>query len=1207
MALKVKLILDNQVSRGLTKVGAQIKSLSIDFIKYSAIATAAIAGTALKLETDLEYGLAEISTLMTDITDRDVKRMRSELQKLGRDSGQAIKPLLKARYDIVSAGFVSAAQSAMVLNQSVKLAVGGVTSAAQAADIMTTALNSYSYAAEDSAYVSDILFTTVRLGKTTMNELATSMGQMLPIARASNVSLADASASLALVTANGLDTAIAATALKNGFKALAAPSNHAKQALADAGITLKYLNDGTLDLIKTMEQFKGRDFSEFRDLIPDIRAINALLLMANNLDRLNSFMQQTRNSAGATEVAFDKMMNTFKVKGQRILRSLETPMQELGAVLIKKLTPFVDEAIRILGRLGDIGWDKIFADISNRWTTFSPLFQNLLTATLSSVPILFKHFFGLAVQAGITAFKIGWATGISINDLIASSFNKGAVKEMFTKLGDEATLAFFRKSDWSSLGGDVQKAFEDALNVFETGGVDIAKQVTASDLLSDDLSKDVRDRLFDAINILQESRGAKGVVEFLTATDLLPNNIGKDVKENVEKSLLLMKDSKFKIGLKPFLDATALLPDDLAGDVRELIKSAFLAINTGDADMHAVGIAMIQDLGKGLNADQLKQSLGAVREQFTNVVDKEGIDKKMQGVYKNIVDAIDAINNELGTGIKPIDYSNEDALDKATRLVKEAKEEETQYIIDGALKSQAIMNRIIAENQMSEETYYSFINAIKVKAYDDDTRMNENLRKSRLAILKQGLTDEVEADKTRRASIFNTYSAALDIAEKNRDDELAILKESELEKATYRASTIRDIEAEQVALAKRYDGFIEDEVASYKSGDQTKQQLMEKQAKLIVGFQSEKARLDKEGAEQDKNILKVKEADEKVAIENRKRIADDFADAKYDIEQKSQLAISQIAGLGVLTEQEVASDRMDVLIDFDQKRRALDLAYLEFKKENLIALKEKQTLMDNDLRTDQQKMQQFSDEILDKTTKALTGFYQFKINKVRQNAQEETRSAENSASWQIRNIEDEVRRKVITEEQGAQQIAMISDTLANKKRDIANQAHDDEVRYQKKQQKIASAVVIMDTAIAIMGIWKKWSANPIYAGILTALTASVGAAQLATINSQSFAFGGDVRAQSDTVRAYLTPGEKVLTKEASSMHGAEVDRWNQEASGFAGGGTVGGGGGGGDVYNITIPAVDGESVYRTIINNKDKFAKGFKEVVKSGHLQMAGR
>ena len=63
--------------------------------------------------------------------------------------------------------------------------------------------------------MSDVLLTTQNLGKTSVDELSSSMGKVIPLASAYNVSLENLSSGLAIMTANGIATAEATTYTKS--------------------------------------------------------------------------------------------------------------------------------------------------------------------------------------------------------------------------------------------------------------------------------------------------------------------------------------------------------------------------------------------------------------------------------------------------------------------------------------------------------------------------------------------------------------------------------------------------------------------------------------------------------------------------------------------------------------------------------------------------------------------------------------------------------------------------------------------------------------------------------------------------------------------------------------------------------------------------------------------------------------------------------
>jgi TP901 family phage tail tape measure protein len=329
--------------------------------KVGVIAGAGIAALSVKLAGDFSKSLAEVSTLMDKTSEKSIKAMSKELRLLSQTSGLALSSLSKAKYDIVSSGFSGAAQSAQVLAASSQLAVGGVTSAASAADLLTTSLNAYGLGANQVNDVSDTLFTTVRLGKTTMDELAGSLGKVLPIAKSSGVSLTDVGAAMASLTSGGISTAESSTALRGAIIALTAPTDAAAAAMLKAKIEAKKFEDGSFDLLGTIEQFEGMDPAALRKFIPDINASVAVSALANNVQGLSDNLTAFEDRAGASETAFNKMAGEFNTQMGMLKNTSQSIMIEIGDVIIDAILPSITSANETLATMGDIGWDVIAA------------------------------------------------------------------------------------------------------------------------------------------------------------------------------------------------------------------------------------------------------------------------------------------------------------------------------------------------------------------------------------------------------------------------------------------------------------------------------------------------------------------------------------------------------------------------------------------------------------------------------------------------------------------------------------------------------------------------------------------------------------------------------------------------------------------------------------------------------------------------------
>jgi len=400
-----------QSSRLLGSVGGSLKRIT----QGASLAGLGIAGLSIKLAGDFSKSLREISTLMDNVTEKDIKNMSNELRLLSGSSGLALASLSKAKYDIVSAGFSSAGESAMVLATSARLAVGGVTEASSSADILTTALNAYGLSADKANHVADILFTTVRFGKTTMDELAGSMGRVLPISKSANATLETVGSAMATITASGLNTAEATTSLRGAFKALVAPVGASAEAMKQAGITAIRFDDGTLDLLSTMQQFVGMDLDVLTKFIPDVTASTAIQMMATNIGVLEDNLKAFETTVGATDTAFGKMAQEFNIKMSKLKNNISAGMIEIGNALINKITPAVDIVNRALEKIGDIGWDVVGKRIGEHWR----LILETLVGTVGTTVSVIGDVFSIGINNIL--MDMSWAVrkllGISVDGL----------------------------------------------------------------------------------------------------------------------------------------------------------------------------------------------------------------------------------------------------------------------------------------------------------------------------------------------------------------------------------------------------------------------------------------------------------------------------------------------------------------------------------------------------------------------------------------------------------------------------------------------------------------------------------------------------------------------------------------------------------------------------------------------------------------------
>ena len=163
-------------------------------------------------------------------------QVRAGVLALAGEVGAAPTDLAKGLYMIESAGFHGAA-GLDVLRAAAIGAKVGMASQESVANAVTSALNAYGLAGKDAMHVTDLLVQTVASGKMHMDDLASSLGTVLPAAAAAHVGLAEIGAAIATMTMQGTDAATATTQLRMVLGNLQSPSSKAVDALKAIGLS----------------------------------------------------------------------------------------------------------------------------------------------------------------------------------------------------------------------------------------------------------------------------------------------------------------------------------------------------------------------------------------------------------------------------------------------------------------------------------------------------------------------------------------------------------------------------------------------------------------------------------------------------------------------------------------------------------------------------------------------------------------------------------------------------------------------------------------------------------------------------------------------------------------------------------------------------------------------------------------------------------
>ncbi|WP_281681727.1 phage tail tape measure protein [Zunongwangia profunda] len=302
----------------------------------AATAFAKIGQEAYNMMREFEQAMKEVQTI-SQAAQKDFEGISSAVFALSKISPDPPAKLAKAYYQIVSSGY-DGAEGLKLLEASTKAATAGVTSTEAAADGLTTVLNAFKLEAEDAEKVSDILFTTVRLGKTTIDELSHSLSEVAPLAASSGYNFEEVAAAIATLTKQGVPTSQAMTQIRAAIEA-----------------TNEVLGDGAAQSMTLQNAFQaiykeaGGSQNKLKELTGRVEAMSAILAVSGqNARGAQKDLAEYARAAGATTIANQRMLSSNENQWNILNNRIKATTEEVGNAIVEissNFAGFVNKAL----------------------------------------------------------------------------------------------------------------------------------------------------------------------------------------------------------------------------------------------------------------------------------------------------------------------------------------------------------------------------------------------------------------------------------------------------------------------------------------------------------------------------------------------------------------------------------------------------------------------------------------------------------------------------------------------------------------------------------------------------------------------------------------------------------------------------------------------------------------------------------------------
>lgn len=337
-------------------VGGSISAFGGKMTKAVTVPIAAAGAAAVKLAVDFESAMTKLDTI-ADSSEKSIETLRTEIMDLSDATGVSASELAEQAYQAISAGR-STGQAVEFVSKTARLAKAGFADTGAALDVLTTILNAYGKSESEVATISDQLIMTQNLGKTSVGQLAETMGQVIPTAAAFGVSLENIESAYVTLTKQGINTAGATTRINGLLNQLGKTGTKSANALeAKTGKTFKELMESGYslsDVLEIVQESAEESGLSLSDMFGNIRAGQAALAIMNDGGvTFAETLEEMGNAAGATDTAFAKLENTTAYKFEKTMNRVKNVGIQTGQSLLLAFGPTAEKIAKAIEKAAD--------------------------------------------------------------------------------------------------------------------------------------------------------------------------------------------------------------------------------------------------------------------------------------------------------------------------------------------------------------------------------------------------------------------------------------------------------------------------------------------------------------------------------------------------------------------------------------------------------------------------------------------------------------------------------------------------------------------------------------------------------------------------------------------------------------------------------------------------------------------------------------
>lgn len=370
-----------------------------------------IGSEAFNWAKDLDTAVRQVSTLTTDGI-LPVDKIKKEVRAMSDETGRAQTEIASAMYEALSSG-IDESKVVDFTKSAITLSEAGFTDLGTSIDATTTILNAYGNKAFDVGKISDILVKTQDKGKITVDELAKSIGRVIPTAAAAGVNVDQLGAAYSILTAKGMNARIATTNLEGMLSELSMTGSKVDKVIRmRTGKSFAQLSDEGVNLgevLSIVQKASDESGLTLKDMFGQSTAGSAALsLMSDGVEGYTSALGAMNNAQGAAAKNAEKMHGDAHNWG-KAMEQIKNTMIDLGNAIAPVIIPIAQDISGLVAKFSELspGVKSFIVHLGLIAVAAGPVLMTIGSITAGVG--------GLLVGGGLLLKKIkGISTGLSV-------------------------------------------------------------------------------------------------------------------------------------------------------------------------------------------------------------------------------------------------------------------------------------------------------------------------------------------------------------------------------------------------------------------------------------------------------------------------------------------------------------------------------------------------------------------------------------------------------------------------------------------------------------------------------------------------------------------------------------------------------------------------------------------------------------------------